>query len=409
MKKVMSILGVLLATSLLFSANAQENANRDENGKVVRGAYETNKAFDNIFIEIGGGINTVIPSVVNPREWGNIGIATQLNVGKWFTPAVGIRAGWQGVILDPKVAFDNQHAEPGQKLGTNFFHGDFMWNMFNTIDGYKETRTWSLIPYATAGLMVVSNKVLPIGKGAGLNNEYAMGGGLLNMFRLSDRVGLTFDVKGLIGKAVAYTSHAGRFVLLPSATLGLSFNLGKTNFDRHTSITPVVIPIPFTLDQYNDLEAKVAALEKENAELKAKIAKLEDELAPFRNLVDGQTYLYQNGQFTAIEPKIASPATLYFDLGSAKLSQRELAHLEYFAQNVVDGDTKLVVTGSADKQTGNARINQRLSEQRANYVRDLLVKKYGASDSNIEVVANGDRNNIFDTPAKNRVVIVEVK
>ena len=50
-----------------------------------------------------------------------------------------------------------------------------------------------------------------------------------------------------------------------------------------------------------------------------------------------------------------------------------------------------------------------LSEKRANYVRDLLVNKYGASSSNIEVVAEGDRNNIFDTPAKNRVVTIKVK
>ena len=44
------ILGVFAAASLLFSVNAsaQENAHRDENGKVVRGAYETNKAFDNV-------------------------------------------------------------------------------------------------------------------------------------------------------------------------------------------------------------------------------------------------------------------------------------------------------------------------------------------------------------------------
>ena len=409
MKKVMSILGVLAAMSLLFSANAQENANRDENGKVVRGAYETNKAFDNIFIGISGGVNTVIPSITNFKTMGNLGVSAGLDFGKWFTPAVGIRAGWQGVWVTPKVTYDRQGGEPGQKYGSNFIHGDFMWNMFNTLGGYKETRVWNLIPYATAGLLMTSNKLLPFGKGAGINNEYAMGGGLYNTFRLGERVSLTLDLKALIGKAVAYTSEAGRFILLPSATAGLAFNLGKTNFDRHTSITPVVIPVPFTVEQYKDLEAKVAALESENAALKAKIAKLEDELAPFRNLVDGQTYLYQNGQFTAIEPKIATPATLYFDLGSAKLSQRELAHLEYFAQNAVDSDTELVVTGSADKQTGNARINQTLSEKRANYVRDLLVNKYGASSSNIEVVAEGDRNNIFDTPAKNRVVTIKVK
>ena len=408
MKKVMSILGALVAMSLLFSANAQENANRDENGNVVRGAYETNKAFDNIFIGLAGGVNTVAPDIANPGEWGNLGIAAELNLGKWFTPAVGIRAGWQGLYVNPKIAFDKQGGAADNKYGFNFIHGDFMWNILNSISGYKETRVWNLSPYATAGLLVVTNQLNPFGDTV-RNNEYAMGPGLLNMFRLSDRLSLSLDVKGLIGKGIAYTSHAGRFVLFPSVTAGLAFNLGKTNFDRHSSITPVVIPVPFTLEQYNDLEAKVAALEKENAALKDKIAQLENELAPFRSLVDGQTYLFKDGRFTVIEPKIATPATVYFDLGSAKVTDRELAHLEFFAQNAVESDTELLLTGSADKQTGNATINQRLSEQRANAVRDLLVNKFGASSDNIEVVAEGDTNNIFDTPAKNRCVVIEVK
>ena len=171
---------------------------------------------------------------------------------------------------------------------------------------------------------------------------------------------------------------------------------------------PVIVPMPFTEAQYNALKDKVAALERENAELKNKIANLENELAPFKSLVNGQTYLFENGRFTAVEAKVASPATVYFDLGSAKLSEREKAHLEYFANNVVDGDTALLLTGSADKQTGTHSGNQKLSEQRVETVKNLLTK-LGAAASNIETVANGDTKNMFDTPAKNRCVVIEVK
>ena len=408
MKKVMSILGALVAMSLLFSANAQENANRDENGKVVRGAYETNKAFDNIFIGIAGGVNTVAPDITNPKQWGNIGVAAELNVGKWFTPAVGIRAGWQGLYSNPKVAFDRQGGAANNKYGFNFFHGDFMWNLSNSIGGYKETRVWNFIPYATAGLLVVSNKMNFFDKKAGRNNEYAMGAGLLNMFRLSDRVSFSLDMKALIGKGIAYTSQAGRFLLLPSVTAGLAFNLGKTNFDRHSSITPVVIPVPFTTEQYNALADKVAALEKENAALKDKIAALEKELAPYKNLVNGQTYLFENGKFTAVELTKATPLSIYFDLGSSKISAREKAHLEYFCENAVDADTKLAINGYADKQTGSARGNQKLSENRVQAVVDLL-KKAGAKESNMDCSAHGDTINPFDGAAKNRVVTIEVK
>ena len=101
MKGIKTILGVLAAASLLFSvsANAQENANRDENGKVVRGAYETNRAFDNTFISLGGGINAVWEK---SEGFGRITPATELAFGKWWTPAVGMRIGWHGLNMSAK-------------------------------------------------------------------------------------------------------------------------------------------------------------------------------------------------------------------------------------------------------------------------------------------------------------------
>ncbi|MCQ2147596.1 MAG: OmpA family protein, partial [Bacteroidales bacterium] len=88
------------------------------------------------------------------------------------------------------------------------------------------------------------------------------------------------------------------------------------------------------------------------------------------------------------------------------LSQRELAHLEYYASSL-SSDAKVTVTGSADKQTGSAKVNQALSEKRANYVAKILVDKYGLDKDNITIVADGDTNNVFDTPAKNRVVTIK--
>ena len=407
MKGIKTILGALAAASLLFSVNAyaQENGNRDENGTIVRGAYETNRAFDNVFIGVAGGLNSVMEQPGKPASWGKIGIAADLNFGKWWTPAIGMRLGWHGLWNNAKNGMNNAGIAAGEKFGFNFFHGDLLWNISNTLGGYKETRLWDFIPYATMGVLDVTKTLNPL---SNANLEYAAGLGLLNDIRLGERVDLTLDLKALVAKGAAYSSSASRFVLFPSATVGVIFNLGKTNFDRHTSITPVVIPVPFTTEQYNALADKVAALEQENAELKEKIAALENELAPLRSLVNGQTYLYENGTFTAVDVKPGSPITLYFDCGSAKLSAREKAHLEYFTDTVVDGDTKLVVTGYADKQTGSARRNQQLSEQRVKTVVDLLTKA-GANSSNIDTAAYGSTVQLFDGAAKNRVVTIEVK
>ena len=402
MKGIKMLIGALATASLLFSVNAfaQENANRDENGNVVRGAYETNKAFDNIFIGVGAGVNSTFSFAKNPSIRG-IGLATDITLGKWFTPAIGIRGGWHGF-------WNKGMTKDSGIFGFNYVHGDVMWNISNSIGGYKETRVWNLVPYMSMGVLDVSARRNIFSKGAGNNLEYAAGPGLLNIFRLSDRVSITLDLMALIGKASAYNTDSRYLIMFPSATAGLAFNLGKTNFDRHTSITPVVIPVPFTTEQYNALADKVAALEKENAALKDKIAALEKELAPMKNLVNGQTYLFENGKFTAVEVTNATPLSIYFDLGSSKISAREKAHLEYFCEKAVDADTKLEVNGYADKATGSVKTNQTLSEKRAKAVVELL-KKAGAQESNIDCKANGGVD-IFNTPAyKNRVVTVEIK
>ena len=395
--KAIKFIGILAAASFLFSFNAfaQEDGNRDADGKVVRGPFVTNSVFDNTFIGLGAGVNSVAE-----RQFGlgKMGLATDVNFGKWFTPTVGLRAGWHGLK-------DSSKSGELNKAAFHYLHGDLLWNISNAIDGYKETRFWNFIPYVTGGLSLIKHHDLKV-----FDQEFAGGAGLLNSLRLGERVNLNLDLGVILARAEAYKMKGfiGRYVGFPTATLGLQFNLGRTGFDRLSSVMPVIVPMPFTESQYNDLKNKVAALERENAQLKNKIADLENQLAPFKNLVDGQTYLFQNGRFTAVEAKVASPATVYFDLGSAKISDREKAHLEFFANSVVDNATKLLLTGSADKQTGSSKGNQKLSEKRVDAVKALL-EKLGANGNNIETVANGDTKNVFDTPAKNRCVVIEVK
>ena len=395
--KAIKFIGILAAASFLFSFNAfaQEDGNRDADGKVVRGPFVTNSVFDNTFIGLGAGVNSVAE-----RQFGlgKMGLATDVNFGKWFTPTVGLRAGWHGLK-------DSSKSGELNKAAFHYLHGDLLWNISNAIDGYKETRFWNFIPYVTGGLSLIKHHDLKV-----FDQEFAGGAGLLNSLRLGERVNLNLDFNLILARAAAYNMNGfiGRYVGFPTATVGLQFNLGRTGFDRLSSVMPVIVPMPFTESQYNDLKNKVAALERENAQLKNKIADLENQLAPFKNLVDGQTYLFQNGRFTAVEAKVASPATVYFDLGSAKVSDREKAHLEFFANSVVDNATKLLLTGSADKQTGTSNGNQKLSEKRVDAVKALL-EKLGANGDNIETVANGDTKNVFDTPAKNRCVVIEVK
>ena len=100
MKRLNLFLGAaaLIAVSLTASpaVMAQENGNRDDNGKIVRGPYETNRFGDNWFIGAGGGINIFWNEGM---DYDNLRIAPSIdaNLGKWFTPSVGMRIGYQGI------------------------------------------------------------------------------------------------------------------------------------------------------------------------------------------------------------------------------------------------------------------------------------------------------------------------
>ena len=82
--------------------------------------------------------------------------------------------------------------------------------------------------------------------------------------------------------------------------------------------------------------------------------------------------------------------------------------LEAMEVDSVDENSQLAVNAYADKQTGSAKRNQYLSEQRAKYVADLLVKA-GAKEENVEYAGHGASIQPFESAVNNRVVTIEVK
>lgn len=378
----MSALAVMAGVLVVSpAANAQENGNRDENGKVVRGAYETNKFGDNWFIGAGAGVNSWLGNGASPKA----GVAVDAFVGKWITPTVGVRMGWKG--LKDGVSAKDGHTIADEKFSYNSAHVDLLWNLSNLFSGYKETRTWNISVYPTFAYM-----------NAAKNKEFGAGIGMLNNFRLGNRVGLYLDLSALTTKAdFAGISPRPKTLVgvLPSATFGLTVNLGKTGFKRHSSVVPAIVPVPFTEAQYNNLQEKVNALEKENKDLKAQIEEL-------KNAKPDTVTVSKAGD-------LVSPATLYYEIGSTKLSEREEAHLEFYVKNILEQapDKVFVLTGSADKGTGTAARNQYLSEQRVNNVKKVLVEKYGIAEDHLIVKAEGATNNRFGSAVLNRVVTIE--
>jgi outer membrane protein OmpA-like peptidoglycan-associated protein len=363
---------------------AQENGNRDENGKIVRGPYQTNRFGDNWFIGAGGGINVFL----NDGYKTNIGPSIDAGVGKWFTPAVGMRIGYSGLNTNywadqPSVlgsTYDTGEKQYPQKFGYMYFHGDFLWNISDALGGYKETRFWDFVPYLHTGYF----------RSYGLdgvdyaNNEIAAGAGLLHNLRLAERLDLIIDMKAIVVNGRVNGSDG--VALIPSVTMGLAVDMGWPNFVRTSTVIGALEAA--TVDQIAALEAAAVALELANATLEQDNLQLQNKNA---NLTDQVNKLKKSAGVNPAEfYKALSPVTVYFNIGKTTLTVDEMSHLDYAAKNILakaDQQSKVYITvmGSADSNTGTQKRNQSLSEARGKYVADILTSKYGIAKDRLVV------------------------
>ena len=389
MKRLRLFLGAAALAAVALTAspavNAQENGNRDENGKIVRGPYQTNRFGDNWFIGAGGGINVFLMDGYKT----NIGPSIDAGFGKWFTPAVGMRIGYSGLNTNywadqPSVlgrTLDKEEGKYQQKFGYMYIHGDFLWNISDAIGGYKETRFWDLVPYLHAGFF----------RSYGLdgtdyhNNEIAAGAGLLHNLRLSERLDLIVDMKAIVVNGRVDNSDG--VALLPSVTMGLAVDMGWPNFVRTSTVIGALEAA--TVDQMAALETAAVALELANATLEQQNQQLQNKNA---NLTDQVNKLKNApaGMNAADFYKTLSPVTVYFNIGKSTLTVDEMHHLDYIAKNILakaDKQSKVYITvmGSADSNTGTQKRNQSLSEARGKYVADILTSKYGIAKDRLVV------------------------
>ena len=395
MKRLYLIYGASALAAVLMAAqvsvNAQENGNRDEFGNIVRGPYETNRVGDNWFIGLGGGINMLLDEGYDVK----VGPSLDVNFGKWFTPSVGMRAGYQG--LD----FFSDKDGKSNKFGYMYLHGDFLWNASNAISGYKETRFWNLIPYLHAGFF----RSYGTGNSDFADNEFATGAGLLHNLRLSDKLDVIIDMRATVVKGSIHGASGA--VVLPSVTAGLAVDLGWSGFVRTSTILGAVEAA--NLEKTAILETAIVALEAANASLQAENKNLQK-----KNNDLNKTVKNLKAEEVAYEMSYEEmqPITVYFMIGQTVLGQMELQHLDFYARNIIDKvnmnpNAEIVVMGSADSNTGTAKRNQYLSKARGEYIMNLLSEKYGIDKS--KVVVKSEVIKAKTDPKMDRAVIISFK
>lgn len=392
MKRLNIFIGATALAALFLTAainvNAQENGNRDEFGNIVRGPYETNRFGDNWFIGAGGGVNFFIEDGFGAK----VAPSLDVNLGKWFTPSIGMRVGYQG--LNSRVS----DGDIIQKFGYMYIHGDFLWNISNALSGYKETRFWNFVPYLHAGFYR-SDGIENVDV---TDNEFAAGGGLLHNLRLTDRLDLIVDMRATV---VSGSVHGSAGVaVVPSVTMGMAVDLGWPNFVRTSTILGAVEAanlekVAIVETAMVALEAANAALEAENTDLQKTNSNLKKQISDLQKMETVESEMIDG----------LSPMTVYFQIGKAVLDEKELQHLDYFASKVLDkvtDGTKITVTvmGTADSNTGTQSRNKFLSEARGKYVTDLLKDKYGISTDRMTV--RSEVINATSKPELSRSVVI---
>ena len=373
MKKGLLVV-LLAATSVGLSA--QENAAK--NFKV-----ETNRFGANWFISGGVGAQVYVGDHDGKADFGKrIAPALDIAVGKWFTPGIGLRVAYNGLQAKGATPFANGPLVDGGQFSNGFckekwnvmnFHGDVMLNLTDMICGYKEDRLYSFIPYAGAGVV----------RGADFN-ELGLNAGLINRFRLSSALDLNVELRGLLMKGAFGNSGPEG---MAGVTVGVTYKFKK----RGWNAVPTVPMVPES--QLNEMRDRVNALKGENEALK-------------RDLVEAR-----NKKPEVIVKKEAGFIPRYvvvFNIGKSNISKREYMNIESMAKAIKATDKTFTVTGYADKGTGSAEYNMKLSKKRAEAVRDLMVNEFGVPASQLKVDYKGGVGNMFYDDAKlSRVAIVE--
>lgn len=387
MKKFLTL--VLLFTAVVSFAQQAETKNEG-----MRGPYLTNGFFDNWFVSAGGGVQIYNGEYDNRLTFGGrLSPALDLSLGKWITPSVGVRVQYSGLRVIGVASSLGRYKEealigcPGCYLERfNMFnlHGDFLWNVSNAIGGYRADRLLEFIPFVGVGYASSWKKdISPV-------REVGFTSGLINKVRLTPAIDLNLELKVLLVNDRFDGFENGEGIEeLTTATIGFAYNFPKRTFDR---------PEKPIIPDYTPYNSKISDLEKQIAAADARAKRLADDLNAEKN---------KKPQTIIKVEYLTFPMAVFFPINVSILTDKDLINIGGFAEMIKKSGNKFKILGSADKETGNKKINMRLSQERATHVYEALVNKFGVNPGQLEIIAKGDENEPFGKPILNRVAILD--
>ena len=333
----------------------------------------TNSFWSNWFVEVGADWNAWYSGeehgqnfATSPFKKFRSNAGASVAVGKWFTPGLGLRTKVQGFW--GKRVWDPETETKGSFNRYWVVNEQVMFNLSNLLLGYNENRVWNVIPFAGGGFgRTMTHNLYSMDLCVGLQSTWKVAK-KVNVYLEAGWNRFESDIDGgYSGGERGWDSHDNNLY----AEIGLTFKLGKSTWKK----TPDV-------DAINALH---------QSELDALNAKLNDANAENERLKD---MLANQKPVEVVTPKtvkefVTTPVSVFFDINKTNVaSQYDLVNVRALAKYAIANNSNLLVSGYADKATGNEKINQKLSEGRAETVAGELVKM-GVNRSNITTKGNG--------------------
>ncbi len=376
---------VMAAAMLTASASAQ------------RTAVTANKAQDNWYLGINAGVDTYLK-----EKLGSDGFF------KSIAPTVGVRVGKNlttvfGLALEGDVVFkSNNKWYPGSKTFIEGLSLDLMgtFNMSNLFAGYKgEPRPFEVIALYGFGWEHDFNH-LP--KSNAINSrvavDFAFNLGADKAWQLYIEPSLTYNLHNWLGgvdvsNEFQYDARNAYFGL----KAGVNYKFGNSNGSHNFKIEELrdQAEIDGLNAKINELRAdnnakdgQLSAKDQQIADLKAKLA--ECEARPVQVVEKKEEFL---------QPHVI------FRQGKSVIDAAQYASIEMVAKYMKNHkDAKVKVLGYASPE-GNAELNQKLSEKRAEVVKNALIKKYKIAADRITCEGLGATDKLSSENDFNRVAM----
>ena len=383
--KIMTLALAALAASAL---QAQEPAQKP--------AYKTSFVKDgkaHWFLEVGDA--ATISLAGNNRDVNFTDRVSLLNpslaIGRWSTPAFGMRLSLQGgktfdyarpAGLWAAATTTNGYLRHDVTYG--FAQYDFLFDLVNYFAPYKENRFFHIIPFLGVGLGYKHEVEAIQVKDKSHRFSPLADAGLQLKLRLARFV--DFNLEGKITasdlRLPSQEDHVKSGTdFIAQAGASLTFHLGRKAFEAITPNDEALIA---------DLNGQINALRAENAELAKRPVRCPDVEIP------------------VADSKVIGNV-IYFRLNSAVVDKNQMINVYNIAEYAKSNTETITLVGYADRQTGNPNYNMALSKRRAEAVADILVKKYGISRDRLKIDWKGDTVQPYAENVWNRIVLMSAE